>query len=252
LHRAAPEEAMPVLRLNAVCNLRCISCGEACVSPAGVVADLAAVRRRLATLGPDETLEVAGGEPTLSPLLPALLVEAKRAGRNIRLRTNAMRAADPAIANALIRAGLADAVVALFGPDAETHDALTRTPGSFALTTQGARRLLDGGVQVSFEAPLVAANVRRLRETFRFIRRDFGAAAPVRIVIPGPQSGAWGDPALTPRLDDLRQEFAFGLDYGSRIGLRLAVADPEGAPFCVLGDFARLSERRAEIGRAHV
>ena len=50
----------------------------------------------------------------------------------------------------------------VFGPDADMHDRITGTPGSFYGVTQAIRNLLDLGVEVLAEVPMTRENYRVL------------------------------------------------------------------------------------------
>lgn len=103
-------------------------------------------------------------EPTLRPDLAARIAELRRRGpASIALLTNARVLLYAPRARALARAGLDHVVVKLFGLDAQTHDAHTREPGSFAQALQGiATARAEGlGVHVTFPDPCGDEPARR-------------------------------------------------------------------------------------------
>ena len=76
-----------------------------------------------------------GGEPTAQPLLPAALRAARRLGFRTYLTTNGGLFAERSYARTVLP--LVDELcLSIHGPDAQVHDASTRTPGSFARATQ--------------------------------------------------------------------------------------------------------------------
>ncbi|MBX3182853.1 MAG: radical SAM protein [Polyangiaceae bacterium] len=103
-------------------------------------------QRRLVVLARQRgatTLEVTGGEPTLSRELLPLVRLARRLGyQSIKLITNARRATYPAYAAQLMSAGLTEVWVRLHGGSVASHQAVTQVPESFEQTLLGLRHLL--------------------------------------------------------------------------------------------------------------
>jgi radical SAM protein with 4Fe4S-binding SPASM domain len=98
-----------------------------------------------------------GGEPLLRRDLEAMIRHARRLGLEVNLVTNGTLA-DPARARSLARAGLRTAQVSVEAPDAETHDDLTASPGSFDLTLAGIRSLQAAGICVQTNTTVTATN----------------------------------------------------------------------------------------------
>lgn len=118
------------------CNNNCVFCMEPRTPDAAHVPGR--VRGELeAHAGAGEVM-FASGEPTLNPSFPTYLRWARELGyRRIGLTTNARRLAYEAYARRLLESGLNHLVVSVHGPDARTHDAQTRSPGSFEQTMAG-------------------------------------------------------------------------------------------------------------------
>lgn len=127
------------LNVNYVCNERCTFCAAGLANgplrtpgrPKGLTRD--DVEHWLDGTVPLTTdrIEVAGGEPTLHPDLAGLLRVLTPNHPTTILFTNGLRLADPAIAESVLAAGVTDVEVAFFGPDAASHEAVTRRDGSF-------------------------------------------------------------------------------------------------------------------------
>ena len=72
----------------------------------------------------------------------------------------------------------------MYGVSAETYEAVTRRPGSYAAFRRGLDLLLDGGVKVRLKAMALRSNVHELPEIARSAARRTGllplrsAAAP--------------------------------------------------------------------------
>lgn len=106
-------------------------------------------------------------EATLRPDLAARIAELRRRGpASLALLTNGRLLIYEARTRALLRAGLDQVLVKLFGTDAATHDALTREPGSFAQAVRGIEvaRAVGLRVHVTFPEPRDAAAERALAQ----------------------------------------------------------------------------------------
>ena len=119
------------------CNNRCLGCFSVvdrspAMSPRETMANLALGRNQGA-----DCLWIGGGEPTLRRELFAVAREARRMGyARVKLQTNGMMLAYPEYVRKCVEAGVTEVNLAIKGATAETHDALTRTPGCHALVLQ--------------------------------------------------------------------------------------------------------------------
>ncbi len=114
-------------------------------------------------------LILSGGEPTLHPRLPEWLRRAARANVYATLETNAIRFSEPGFLAELLDAGLNSAVVSLHSADAAVSDALTMTPGSFAVTVAGTRSALAAGIDVGVHCVVERENLAGLEDHARFV-----------------------------------------------------------------------------------
>jgi molybdenum cofactor biosynthesis enzyme MoaA len=97
------------------------------------------------------------GEPTLRRDLGEALGELRRRRpASVSLLTNGRMLAYPAVTQALAQAGVDRFVVKLFGLEAATHDAHTRTPGSFEQAVRGIENARATGAEVAVTFPLAA------------------------------------------------------------------------------------------------
>ncbi|MDE2293679.1 MAG: radical SAM protein, partial [Elusimicrobia bacterium] len=167
----AADEPRRWVRLTRVCNQRCVFCldrdaQDGGVRPLGeVLAELAEGRRRGA-----RRAVLSGGEPTLHPSFLEAVAEAKRAGYgHVQTVTNGRRFCYPAFAAAAKAAGLDEATFSIHGPDAASHDALTRSPGSFVQALAGLRNARAAGLIVNADVVLTRPVLPRLRETLEVL-----------------------------------------------------------------------------------
>lgn len=89
----------------------------------------------------------SGGEATLREDLVSLLAYAHELGLATVLYTNGFTMSE-ALASAIANCHVWRVEISLYSHRAEEHDAVTRTPGSWAKTTQGIRWLRSKGVNV--------------------------------------------------------------------------------------------------------
>jgi MoaA/NifB/PqqE/SkfB family radical SAM enzyme len=149
------------------CNLRCVHC---------MIED---TMHRLAPESADRFSELlaqntqqrrwkglilTGSEITLRRDLPELARRARNAGfEHVRIQTHGMHLAQPGYCDELIAAGIDEYFVSVAGCDAETHDAITTVPGSFAKTLRGLE-ILDG-----IEGAVTLTNTVVTNKSFRFL-----------------------------------------------------------------------------------
>jgi MoaA/NifB/PqqE/SkfB family radical SAM enzyme len=135
------------INLSFACNERCVFCAANLASgpevvparPRGVTVD--DVAGLLAGMRAGDEVALAGGEPTLHRQFLPIVRHIAAAGANVTLFTNGLRLANPAFARSVIEAGVAHVQIGLFGATPESHDRITRRPGSFTRTLAALRVL---------------------------------------------------------------------------------------------------------------
>jgi hypothetical protein len=171
------------LNVNYVCNERCTFCAAGLANgplrtpgrPKGLTRDDGVRWLDGKVPAATDKVEIAGGEPTLHPDLLGLLRLLTPNRPATILFTNALRLVDDATAESILAAGVTDVQVAFFGPDAASHEAVTRRDATFARTltaVESLNRLKAGsGATVTIRllvsratAPLMPATVRMLAE----------------------------------------------------------------------------------------
>jgi MoaA/NifB/PqqE/SkfB family radical SAM enzyme len=98
-----------------------------------------------------EYLEIIGGEATMRKDFLPLLGAAKKLGfKEIILVTNGMMLSYPDFAKKTVALGVRDIVFSIHGPNAEVHDAMTATPGSYDLLLKGLANVRKEGLKRTF------------------------------------------------------------------------------------------------------
>ena len=198
------QTAKVIINVTYRCNNHCVFCAVGNRLPEDQTLDhIKEVLDRYAAAGV-ELLDLDGGEPTLHPDLLEIIEYAQQVGfRTINITTNGRRLAYPEFARKLLASGVTSLLVSIHGPDEETHDGITGTPGSYAETLLGIQNVvkfadakLDFGVNTTLGVPnyerlgeLVEALVALGVEKFNFqFLTPFGRAAAA--LAPPPERAA--------------------------------------------------------------
>lgn len=107
---------------------------------------------------------ISGGEPMLRPDFPEIFERLTSKTSDYILNTNGTLVT-PRIARLLKRKGAV--LVALYGADAQVHDAVTRRPGSFEETMRGIAYLKEEGVHFIAQIVPMRANVHQFEDMKR-------------------------------------------------------------------------------------
>lgn len=108
-------------------------------------------------------LSISGGEIFMRQDLFQIVEHARKLQFSVKLKTNAVmvRAAK---AKRIAELGVEKVQISLYSHDAATHDEITKLPGSFKRTMEGARFLRDAGVKVSFANVLMVQNADHYKQ----------------------------------------------------------------------------------------
>ncbi|KAF0127681.1 MAG: radical SAM domain-containing protein [Elusimicrobia bacterium] len=158
------------LILNYDCNARCAFCSQggfdrSLNAPYGALAR--GVRR--AWKEGYRRLGLTGGEPLVSPHILKVIALGRSSGfRFIRVQTNGIKLADPAVCLALVKAGLTFCKFSFTSDRAAEHDALTGVPGALGKALKGLEILRKLGIRLGNNILVNRLNYRRLPEIIRF------------------------------------------------------------------------------------
>lgn len=158
------------LELTNRCNLQCVHCyaesGPFVQDDALSKEQYLRVLHDAATAGCRE-VQFIGGEPTLNPDLPDLIVAAGTAGfRKIEVFTNLNSLSDQLLDCFTIHS--VNVATSIYGASAEIHDEVTLVPGSFARLVRNIRRCLERGLKMRAGFIEMAENSGRFEEANAF------------------------------------------------------------------------------------
>jgi AdoMet-dependent heme synthase len=140
------------------CNERCIHCYLDHDSRDELtLADLQSVFAEARALG-TLFLTISGGEPMVRPDFYDIVRSACMAGFAVKLKTNGtmIREAESAMFADL---GVHQVQISVYSDNSETHERITKLPGSFRRSLQAITLLRDQGIHVLIADPLMRANI---------------------------------------------------------------------------------------------
>ena len=174
---------------------------------------------------------LTGGEVTLRSDLPELVRASRRLGfRVVQVQTNGHRLADQRLVDVLLEAGVTEVSPALHGPGPDSHDHLTRSPGSFRETARGILNVKRLGGRVVTNSVVTRSTYRLLGELGRLLVRL--GVDQYQLAFPHPLgSAAEAFASIVPRLELLEPHLRAGLEPGIRAGISVMT---EAVPLCFL------------------
>ena len=190
-----------IVELTRRCNLHCRHCYAAPERgrPELTRDELFAVLDDLHALGA-LFITFSGGDPTVSRDFLPVLRRASELHMAVQFFSNGLlldeKTADELAALRLFHAG-----ISIYGATPETHDRITRRPGSLQLTLAGARRLKARGVHVVFKFIAMHSNVHEYEAV-----RDLGQAGGIPVKV---------DTVISPRDDLNRDTMSLNASLGS-------------------------------------
>jgi len=204
------------------CNNNCRFCIDADKrsmyerSTAELISEISAAARRKADI-----LEIIGGESTIRPDFHLLVKTARKLGiKETICATNGRVFSDIKKAKIIIESGLNSLIFSIHGPDAETHDYLTRAPGSFAQLKKGLDNVVSLGFRgINGNTTVVKQNYMKLPEIAKLYARY--AVWNVEFIFVDPTcGGARNDfDGLVPKISEAAPYMREALDIGEAAGL---------------------------------
>lgn len=232
-----PRELL--IRLTFRCDQDCSFCWQDRAWPGPPVAQLQRWMDEAHAQGVRQVI-FSGGEPTLSPDLPALLAYARARGLVAALQTNAVQLAKPHVRDRVLAAGVDFAIVSYHSADAELSDAMTRAPGTHRRTHAGIQALLQAGVQVSLNVLVERRNLATLTATAAQIVGEFvpllhpGRVLSVALLHPNAYLDRDQWRQTMAALDEVEPALTRTIKTLLDAGVLVSATGPCGYPLCAL------------------
>lgn len=173
--RPLPKLDFLWVELTSHCNLRCIHCyaeAETCTEkrhfPTLSTEDIKRVIDDAVLLGCRE-VQFTGGEPTLRSDLKELIEHARTKGLEVEVFTNGNLLDESMIK--FLSEKKVNVAMSIYSHKAETHNAITRVPGSFEKTLESLKLLLAYEVPTRCAIVAMKQNEDELEETSYFLSR---------------------------------------------------------------------------------
>jgi molybdenum cofactor biosynthesis enzyme MoaA len=241
---AARRPRWLVLRLTVNCNQDCTFCSVN-ETAKNAWSDPDVIHRAIARAARRGSIRVnfTGGEPTLSPQLPAYIATARRCGiPEVDLCTNGVLLDTAPKVDRLVRAGLTHAFVSLHAHDEALSRLTTLKENEFERTVRSVGHLLDAGVVVTVNHVMNARNYRYLSRFVEFMHARFGGRALVTFSFITPQYKALDNFQLVPRISEVIPHLKRAAWRALALGQPFYVGARQGVPPCFLGEFRAWSD----------
>lgn len=175
---------------------------------------------------------LTGGEITIRPDFAEIVDYCAKSGFFIGLQSNGRAFSDPAVCRVIEPVEQIYCTIALHGPTAEIHDAITCESGSFDQTVTGLRNLRAMGKGVTAKIVMSKYNMHDLPDILDLLH----ATGVQRANFAFPH--ALGDARINfidvvPRYRDLKPVLKRIVERGAELGIGIEF---EAVPFCIIPD----------------
>jgi radical SAM protein len=186
-HPFAERPLLAIWELTQACDLACVHC-RACAVAERDGAELTTEegKRLLSSIAAMGTtiMVLTGGDPAKRPDLVELVAHGAKQG----LAMNVTPSGTPLVTRELLRAlrdaGMRRLAISVDGPDAETHDAFRRVPGSFANTMRILEDAEALGIERQINTSLGPHNLRALEAMAALVAHAGAVLWSVFVVVP--------------------------------------------------------------------
>ena len=173
---------------------------------------------------------LTGGEPTIRKDFPEILQSCHQMGLTVEIQTNGRMLGDPSFCDDLEILQHDSFSVAVHGPSASIHDAITRRPGSYADTMRALSNLATRSWTAAGKVVISSLNAQYLLDTLTCLHRM--KVRNCNFAFPHAQGFTKETfNRVVPRYSDLREVFHQLLDESQLLGVLLSF---EAVPFCII------------------
>jgi len=221
------------LKIGFLCNNRCKFCVQGDKREICEFKEKEELEKNLEESYREGKREVVftGGEPTLHPRFLDLVKYAKYLGfEEIQIQTNGRLLSYYDFCVKIVKAGATQFSPAIHGHNAEIHDFLTSSPGSFEQTTQGVKNLRKLNQYILTNTVITTRNYRFLPEIARLLMEldvDQFQFAFIHLGGRAYENRDW----ITPKKSKAMPYIKKGLDIGIKAGKKVTT---EAIPYCFM------------------
>jgi MoaA/NifB/PqqE/SkfB family radical SAM enzyme len=140
---------------------------------------------------------LTGGEVLCHKDFYEIAAEVRRLGMALRLYSNGYLMADDEVVRKIAALSPVEIEISIHGARSETHDALTRIPGSFEKTVRAIEKLTAAGLRVTLKCPITRLNQDELFE-IKALGDRFGRGVVFDAVITPKDDGSLDPLSLRP------------------------------------------------------
>ena len=158
------------IEITDACNMNCVHCYRGVPSASyWTEAHFLDALNELKTLG-TMNLTITGGEPFSHPLISSFLEITERLGFVVSIQSNIVLLDDTLI-SALRKNAVSDVSVSLYSTNEKEHDAITQSSGSMRKTIANIERLIENGIPVSINCPIMSVNRNAMASICKYAKR---------------------------------------------------------------------------------
>lgn len=215
------------------CNIKCVFCSA--VGRGGGFQ----TERLLEQISRDETghVQISGGDPFLKEPLELLkiLAHCKRLGKIVEFQTNAVLVPRYDAKRLKQIVGLVDYFNVNFSAHTpELDEAVTETPGAFALRLEGIRRLAALGAKLRLTYIVHGANFRYCEPFVAFVKERIPEASWIQFSYVKGMGRAKGDRRIIPRFKVAAPYLNDAMALCRKLGIRFEI---DHIPVCFVMEF---------------
>ena len=220
------------VKVGFACNNRCVFCAQGEKRrEVGFIDAAEVVRRMHEAWRSGSGIVLTGGEPTIRRDLVELVRAARTIGyAPIQVQTNGRMLSYPELVDRLVRAGVTEISPALHGPDAATHDALTKARGAFEQTVRGIENAVRSPARVITNTVVVRQNLDVLDDTVRLLHGLGVRRAQLALVhLVGTAAERYEE--VAPPIELAAERMAGAVRVGRELGMEVVT---EALPPCLM------------------
>jgi MoaA/NifB/PqqE/SkfB family radical SAM enzyme len=179
-----------------------------------------------------DTIEISGNDPGEYAQLPQLVIKIKKDfhPKNIILCTHGKNLIDFNFTKRLIIGGINHFIIPIYGHNAEIHDKVTRTKGSFELTMKAIKKLQALKQNVSYLSLITRENQNFLKPLFLFLSGlEFYEFC--RVGLPCFKTDNIEYKLSIPDFTRLKNQLSDALQFILNKGIEIELSD---TPFCLI------------------